>query len=101
MGFLCAGESARKRTVSERASDFRLRMDEDAPFQARVSVPIRPALAGVPSRWINQMSVHHVYLQRVCRAAECTAGIGAFVMAGSIPVRLGCATRSERVATGS
>jgi hypothetical protein len=74
-------------------------MDEDVPLETRVSVPIRLALAGIPSWWVDKMTVHHVYLQRVRRAGKCAARMGAFAIAGGVPVRWGGTSGRNGVAT--
>jgi len=76
-------------------------MDGDVPLQTWVSVPIWLALAGVPSLRVNEMTVHHVYLHRVCRTGECAARMGALGIAGGVPVRWGCTTRKSIATTRS
>jgi hypothetical protein len=99
IGFLRSATERERLAPGARAKPFIyvLRMDENVPFQARVCVPIRLALASVPSWWVDQMAVCHVHLHRFCRAGECAAGVGAFAVAGCIPVRMGCATRRKGV----
>jgi hypothetical protein len=101
IGFLRRLDGARRNERNGQSSTHIILyacVNGDVPFQTWVSIPVRLVLAGVPAWWVNQMTVHHVHLDRVCRARECATRICTPALAGGVPMREGRSTRGESIA---
>jgi len=74
----------------------------NSPFEARIGIPFWFRFTPFPSGWIYEVSVHHVYLERLLGSGKVTALVGASMVSWLVPAPKlsGLVDNSRSVVTG-